>query len=370
MAIKDQTTFKQLQDLVANNTSAMTIHGLSSLIRANNYFVKIIHLIFFLLSISFCLFQIYITFADYWKFHVITQIEEIDLTNETFPAIFICKKRSEELGELEYSSSRYCTDEKEYITRRIKDVRINIKNKRYRCLTVNSKIEKNETLIDSKRCLKFRLKTKSEEDQPLIFVANNRVKYFEDRQKYVDLDSGYQYYVSMKKTVEHKLSRPSFKCSGKTHYRLANCLSNCIEEVVKSDYNCSITMFSRWEIREDCRDLKNRSRIVNFALNDCRANCLPECNTDNYDLSYSKTYDGTNNNRIRFSVFFEKDSYTRNTQLLKTNLNNLMSNVGGLLGLCLGMSFLSFVEIIQFIMEIIYFLIKKVLIFPVFRKVY
>ena len=56
---------------------------------------------------------------------------------------------------------------------------------------------------------------------------------------------------------------------------------------------------------------------------------------------------------------FKNLEYTSIEQLAKMSLSDLISNIGGNLGLFIGISFLSFAEIIEILIEVLIFLINK-----------
>lgn len=112
-----------------------------------------------------------------------------------------------------------------------------------------------------------------------------------------------------------------------------------------------------------------------------------ECNTIEYDFKISATkFPGKiyakylrNNSKIKskysngydieledlreslvsFSIYYYDFKYTFISQSPKMQLVDLVSNFGGLLGLFVGMSFLSFGELIQIIIEVLIILFEK-----------
>ena len=61
-----------------------------------------------------------------------------------------------------------------------------------------------------------------------------------------------------------------------------------------------------------------------------------------------------NNNIVSFNVFYSILDYTVIDQIPKMSVLDLISNIGGNLGLFISISFLSFAEIIELLVEIIY----------------
>lgn len=57
---------------------------------------------------------------------------------------------------------------------------------------------------------------------------------------------------------------------------------------------------------------------------------------------------------LAINIFYDDLSYKRYSQLEKWLIIDLISNIGGTLGLFLGMSFLSFVELIDLIVQLLF----------------
>ena len=67
------------------------------------------------------------------------------------------------------------------------------------------------------------------------------------------------------------------------------------------------------------------------------------------DISYEKFKERA----IALNVYYPQFSYTVITELRKIPIIDLFSNIGGTLGLFLGISFLSFIEIVELVIEIL-----------------
>ena len=114
-------------------------------------------------------------------------------------------------------------------------------------------------------------------------------------------------------------------------------------------------------------------------LSEC--DCPLECERNGYKyrsssaqyptLSYSKylrsksnllnntDYDELRKSVARVNIYYENMKQTIITEEIKTKPSDLISNAGGLLGLFLGLSFLSFAEFIEIILKIIIILFKN-----------
>jgi hypothetical protein len=70
-----------------------------------------------------------------------------------------------------------------------------------------------------------------------------------------------------------------------------------------------------------------------------------------YDLNF-ETYEEVNSHFVSVLIYYRDLRYTRISQDPKTQTFDFISNIGGILGLFLGISFLSFVELFEIIFEI------------------
>ena len=81
--------------------------------------------------------------------------------------------------------------------------------------------------------------------------------------------------------------------------------------------------------------------------------------TSKYPPGYNITYNDIQNSVIAFNVYYDDLKYTTITENPSVSSIDLISNMGGILGLFIGVSFLSFIEPLEMIMEIIFILFEK-----------
>jgi hypothetical protein len=67
--------------------------------------------------------------------------------------------------------------------------------------------------------------------------------------------------------------------------------------------------------------------------------------TSKYPVNYSITLDELEKSLIAFNVYYKDLKYTKISQTAKANIEDLVSDLGGLLGLFIGVSFMSIMEI-------------------------
>jgi len=64
-------------------------------------------------------------------------------------------------------------------------------------------------------------------------------------------------------------------------------------------------------------------------------------------------------NVLKVNIFYDKLSYTQTIESPSVSFVSLVSDIGGSLGLCLGMSFLSFIELLEVMLEVSFIMFDK-----------
>ena len=72
-----------------------------------------------------------------------------------------------------------------------------------------------------------------------------------------------------------------------------------------------------------------------------------------------KTYENVSKSFVSISVYYQDLEYVLITQKPKMQIFDLVSNIGGLFGLFLGMGLLSFIELFEILIENIFIIFKK-----------
>ena len=119
------------------------------------------------------------------------------------------------------------------------------------------------------------------------------------------------------------------------------CLKDCPLECNSIEFEIE-TMTSKYPSQAYYLELMNNSKIKS-----------------NYPLGYNITLEDLRESMVQFSVYYTDFDYTFIGQIPKQELVDLVSNFGGLFGLFIGISFLSFGELIEIIIEILIILCEK-----------
>lgn len=215
--------------------------------------------------------------------------------------------------------------------------------------------------------------------------------------KGITVSAGMKTNIILSRSFRSKLSEPFSDCktdisfptgpnalSNKTKfmYSQSECFRLCFLE--KTAENCNrLNEFKRdlqyyytneiyfWKVfnamRSECSSLKIQDTQTLFTkLGEnkiCEAMCPVECNTMSYSITInSQIIDPLLNISRRVSIieiYYNDFSYTSIIEIPKTSFEDLIGNVGGILGVFLGTSLISFVEIPELIYSLCYVVFRN-----------
>jgi len=182
--------------------------------------------------------------------------------------------------------------------------------------------------------------------------------------------------------------------SNKT-YRQAECYNLCLQKLIIERCKCYTNSFNSLGSQKSCQNVTEMKCLIKvweeFEAKDVKSFCSPYCPLECESMSFQSTISFSqyptksyaeaelmknpliksklSNERINFelikqvvlsvNVHYDQLGYTAITQDAKTEIFDLVSNLGGLFGLFLGGSFLSCIEIIEILIELIYILLTR-----------
>ena len=157
-------------------------------------------------------------------------------------------------------------------------------------------------------------------------------------------------------------------------YRQYDCINLCLQRFIIKTSDCFIPGINSLDSVNQCitaLQINNmRENFYNFFTknlgNDCYTDCPVECNSVEYNplvslgefpsKFYSNALNSINSdfsmmlnkkNHLALNIFYDSYSYTTIQEVAKMDILDLISNIGGTLGLFIGMSFLSFAEVFE-----------------------
>ncbi len=338
--------------------------------------------VFIIISIIFCAIFVYNSVADFLEYDVVTKVRIIHSDNLTFPAITICHFD-------------------EFFNRSINEV---IKN----CHFANSRCDASDfEIVDMilinqgfvKKCFKFNggknylgdpieLKVSyekgysaglildlllPEQSQLNYYINENRILPLVDEFKGV-VKTGYGNYafLAMDKLVEIRLGEPHNSCiknlnSNETtfssllfdeiiklniSYRREYCYQLCFLKYASNACNCSYnkTYNKNNAMCYNCF----KKQISDFSFEErCAVYCPLECEMTYYSVNKDTHTVPSKLNQTSLAFYYEDLKYQQIDQIAKTLFSDIISNVGGTLGLFIGVSLLSFIEIFEVFAQLI-----------------
>jgi hypothetical protein len=371
-----------------------TFIGLPNIIRNENKCLKIMWLILFLFGSSGGIYTVIKAINDYLDYEVVTSIKVFNEIPAKFPAVTFYLLRNNKantslneilfqcyFNSLKCNSSDFDTiqDKFGYISYKFKSKQSFIDGSFYGLVVylnlTNIPFYNNTYSLDGLK----------------LMIHNDSIDpgyYAGALKKGLYLATGQWNDIVVKKIFTNKLGEPYNDCikdvksihsydsdlfryiiqSTNYSYRQTDCFDYCIGRQIykrtnitnKIDHWLNLVQNSTSKldfVKEYIEVIKKQT--FQFCLPDCPL----ECDSVKYEAFYSFTKFERNNSfnvkvddYVVFGVYFDSLDYTLIDQIPKMNMLDLISNIGGSLGLFIGVSFLSFAEIIELFIEILFIL--------------
>jgi len=330
-----------------------TIHGLSRIYRSNGYPKKIAWTLIILAFISFFFVTLTQSMSDFLAYNVVSQSEAL-LQNETiFPALTFCSTNmTYNLTSLitkcvfNQAPCNLAADFDQFKESTDKN-----------CLRFNSYKPGNWSLrkttgIGFSYGMTIQFMMPNLYDGFRVYATGNWINTFDDEFDF--------YFVSpasidlyFQRLIYKNLPMPYNQCEVKENtYRQKNCLIQCYQEKAKQKYACSLVSF--YLPKEETCFLNNSKMQINDIKTEfspeCKSRCVKECDSVRfssfiYPLSMSENK--TRMNLIEVSGFYSDLTVLEMSQIPKMTLIDLISNVGGTMGLFMGVSCVGLLEVAE-----------------------
>jgi hypothetical protein len=378
---------------------ASTSHGLPNILKTDRKCLKIMWLILFLLSSSAGIYLVVQSFINYFNYDVVTSIQVIKEMPAEFPTITFFILRNNRA----YIPLNNLIVECTFNTFRCnipKDIRINKDKFGNISYTFKSQPSYQGGFFNSLQISLNLDKISFDKTNPLdgirVIIHNKTFDpnyYMGYSDSGFNLAPGFFNEISVNRIFSYKLGLPYNNClkdvksigsfdsdlyrfiiqSTNYSYKQTDCLNYCAGRELYNYLNMT-NKIERWEniLAEYPQYYETLQLIYSDTLNkgmyDFCLDCPEECDSIQYDISHSFTKLSTQNkvfknlqieNFVSFAVFYESLQYTIIDQMAQMNEFDLISNIGGNLGLFIGISFLSFAELIELFVEIICIILGK-----------
>ena len=394
-------TYERIKHIGKCIILASTCHGIPSITRTDLTILKVLWTVSVLIASVFCSYFIVKSVNDYLEFDYFTKTMIIQERPMPFPAFTVCDPypRSNVSFVLE-KSLFYC----KYNS--IHDCDVSFfeplelfdNGKYYQCYKLNGGKDKSGSQIEL-------LKSKKSGSLYGLVIGFyvpqlNIISYsITNNFIYPTMSEIFNRYskpnlytdIFVKKFIEKKLGEPYNQCLDKESkfdsvlfrqtlkkyriYRQKNCYDICIQNYASSVCisnitNCTMDVYNEFDYEANCsKQCPLECETTSFSLSEkaCQYTMLDSDmhykegleNLLNDSNIASRTDAELNEKIIWLGINYEDLSYTQISQIPKTTLPDLISNIGGILGVFLGLSLLSFVEILEFLLEVLLILTKK-----------
>lgn len=367
--------------------SGISIHGIPKLVDSRPWTIRIIWLLLIIGSAAYCIFNVNKTVQDYYAFEVITNIETVPATVVPFPTVKFC---SFDLKQFSYKSDckfngQSCSLENLIVTPDS-------------CVAFNTGLTQefySTTVFNSTQSgyhFGLTLNLYNKGTRSIKFKIYHQTKEPSFKEFMFAPASGETDYM-ISRELKNKLSDPYSQCqrdysfstigeydklnASNVPYFQSNCFITCrmfkemefcnksqkFEEIFQYYYTNNVYFHSiyedvKWECWSENRDLANDfdKNFEKKGVNEiCKDLCPIECNSVEYDVSSFFIKSGLN--RTVMNVYYKDLNYKLITEIPKTNLDSMIGTVGGLLGLFLGISYVSVFEILEIISHMVYSII-------------
>ena len=233
-----------------------------------------------------------------------------------------------------------------------------------------------------------------------IFVHNN--SFLSSSADEILVETGKHSSITIKKTVTHKTPMPYSQCEVLTNFRSdlydyiklnymeyhqKDCFELCLQKIIIENCSCFYTWLpeygSSYPPCFSLRQFKCLSLKFNETIDEidkiCAPQCPLECDYVTYDLSISSLtfpnkqfYDSLNLNKSEMTlskyrqlylgvdIFFPVKQFTEVSETPKITFVDLVSSIGGALGVFLGLSVFSLFEMFEIVLKILFFLCKRI----------
>lgn len=417
---QQKSTFNLIKTRANEIVLTLSIHGVPSIFRTKRAFCKIAWLLLTLLFSGACIYFSTDCILDYLNYDTVTSISEITEQESEFPTISICQGKSLPNRDIlplnvldcSFNGNNHCKYNYKYYFEQFID---HFYGNCYRFNSGKNFFNQNTTILKSSipglnfgLNLELALNTPNQYNELVVHLHNKSSPAYELYYEEHFIGSGVKSYFPIERITTKNLGPPYGNCvnaslfslnrtiieffqrKGKS-YTQRECYQLCgnLYFVESSGCGCGAGL-DLDQVDSQCFFTTNLTvkmclqRYANWFQKDALSNkcakfCPVECEINSFTSNpYIRRVDGLKNStsstnwyknftsyndfRLRYfsiSVYFRELKYILIEQSPKTQFFDALSNFGGIMGIFIGASFLSFFEIIELFLEPIFILAEK-----------
>jgi hypothetical protein len=367
-------------------------HGIPNILRTDKTCLKLMWLLLLLFGISTGIYTVINSINNYFSYDVVTSINVINEIPTEFPAVTFYIRRNNKVKIPLKKLIEFCSFNS-FPCNNILENYFTINQDKFDFVSYTFKNQStflggtNFALSIHLNLENITFDNKSIFDGIRLVIHNSTYdpNYYEGSlPNGFNLETSFQYDISIKKIFSHKLGQPYNNClknvksidsfdsdlyryilkSTNYSYRQEDCFMYYVGLELNKHLNFS-NKIDRWEnILEEYPSYKDyvleiyKNLIKKGISKSLESDCPLECDSIKYEISHSFNKliiknETSLSNKVQFIVYYERPEYTVIDQIAQMTVFDLISNIGGNLGLFIGISFLSFAELIELLVEII-----------------
>ena len=365
-------------------------YGSSKIFNGKRIFFKLLWSFTVFLATVCCIYSLQMIFNDYYEYDTISRTDLVTSEEMNLPQVVICSHGGNESKLIDFVVEFELDRRKVNINDHIKVIKaIHPEGYIHECISLDmnrtTKIRLKQKEFNSPMTTGFLLRMNVSEDNPyatyfLTVLENLAAPYYSNPTMLVVKEK--RNYVRLRKVVDIKLAKPYNDCIDdfselekssdlvaraikyNSFYQKSACYFLCKFKFYAEHYNCSYFGLYETNYSRSCLETVTQEKFFNTSLfkqKMCYNECPAECATLNFQVNkdYTNFFKGSSKDMIDIIVNFSKSQCMTLSQTPKTNLFDLISKIGGTLGLYIGFRLLSFIDILQYLLEIGYISFKK-----------
>lgn len=344
----------QVKEISKKFSSSTTVYGLTRVLKAESSFMKLLWTLMTVASASAGFGVIYETVQDYNKNDVFTHTKRLHTGSSILPAVTFCAEDTD-LSKIFHTAAFHTSNGSINLTA---DIFVPVLKLEYTS------------------CVKFNNHNESPPNQPFFSVLDTNTDMFifeiDHAIDFTYLDVFFSdnslntidwteftanikqmksniIYFDLDKRVETRLGEPYNDCKDNildVTYHQRDCLVQCSNKYAVKHYNCTPINYYKVDGFEACHQEVELDEAY------CGEECPKECTVIRYDTVVS-SYELPGRLQT-IQIAYRDLSFIEISQTPKMNGYSLISEIGGALGLFVGITFLSFLEFLEYLSEIFF----------------
>ena len=347
------------------------MYGIARIAGADSPVMKVLWLLMSLVSLAACIQILVKTSQDYLSYDVFTQTKRVhpvisilptvvfctdstDLTQVFSEAVFVSKNGSRDLISEMFLSNIVYGEFSGYVC-----IKFNYSHDKNRSREPEAANELAAVHDKNTDLFQFGIADQANFSYIDVFIMDNYLNLLDWSLYVTTFDPTKKtMFIDLTKRIEVKLEVPYSQCQtvADPTYRHANCDYQCRNDQFAAHFNCTLTSYYSLEGYQFCHDEQVAAAVALAEFDSlCQTQCPQECTSTKFDALIS----GYSDSALTFYITYQDTSYIEIRETAKMKGYSLIAEIGGALGLFVGITFLSLLEFLEYFSDIFLILFKR-----------